>query len=72
MTEQGTVRPGGAARGAKADYRLQETAEALNDRLGLYLSEEQQRGLAAGLLVGAAVGAAIVAWGIAETVRRRA
>jgi hypothetical protein len=48
------------------------TARALNDRLGLYLSEGQQRGLAAGLLVGTVLASALLAWGIADAVRRRA
>lgn len=42
----------------------------LNDRLGLYLSEDQQRGLATGLLIGTAIGAAIFAWNIAGALRR--
>ncbi|MQA89472.1 MAG: hypothetical protein GEU90_04445 [Gemmatimonas sp.] len=52
------------------DYRLRRTTEALNDWLGLYLSEEQQRGLATGLLVGVALGAAILTWGVVASVRR--
>ncbi|HUE97529.1 MAG TPA: hypothetical protein VMN39_12785 [Longimicrobiaceae bacterium] len=52
------------------EYPLRKTAALLNDRLGLYLSEEQQRGLATGLLVGVALGGALVAWSIASAVRR--
>lgn len=52
------------------DYPLQHTASVLNDRLGLYLSPEQQRGLATGLLVGVALGAALVSWTIGNAVRR--
>lgn len=52
------------------DYPLRKTASVLNDRLGLYLSPEQQRGLAMGLLVGVAMGAAMVGWSVASAVRR--
>lgn len=54
----------------RSDYPLRKTAAALNDRLGLYLSEEQQKGLATGLLVGVALSAAVVAWSIGTAVRR--
>lgn len=52
------------------DYPLRKTASVLNDRLGLYLSPEQQRGLATGLLVGVALGAALVGWSLASALRR--
>ncbi len=52
-------------------YPLANTAAMLNDRLGLYLSPEQQRGLAAGLMVGAVLGGAILAAGIASALRDR-
>lgn len=52
------------------DYPLRRTAEVLNDRLGLYLSEEQQRGLAIGLLVGVTLGAALVSWSVGNALRR--
>lgn len=52
------------------EYPLRDTAAFLNDRLGLYLSEDQQRGLAAGLLIGTALGAAILAWNIVGLARR--
>lgn len=71
MTQQETGEGGAGSQAGGRQYRLQETAEALNERLGLYLSPEQQRGLATGLLVGAALGAAIVAWSIAGSIRRR-
>ncbi|MEX2583432.1 MAG: hypothetical protein WD766_09160 [Gemmatimonadota bacterium] len=61
--------PRHTAPGIGRDYPLHETAAKLNDRLGLYLSPEQQRGLATGLLVGAALGAAILAWGVVESLR---
>jgi len=55
----------------RGNYPLEATASALNDRLGLYLSEEQQRGFAAGLLVGTALGAALLAWNLTGMVRKR-
>jgi hypothetical protein len=45
--------------------------EVLNDRLGLYLSDDQRRGLAKGLLVGTALGAAVLAWNLTAMLRRR-
>ncbi len=57
---------------ASADsYPLKSTAALINDRLGLFLSQEQQRGLATGLFIGVAVGAAVVAWSIGSAIRRR-
>jgi hypothetical protein len=53
-----------------ARYPLRETAAALNEGLGLYLSEEQQQGLAIGLLVGTALAGAIVGWTVADAFRR--
>jgi hypothetical protein len=53
-----------------ATYPLQETAELLNDRLGLYLSPEQQRGLAAALLIGVALGAAALAGSLGQAIRQ--
>lgn len=52
-------------------YPLRRTAALLNTRLGLYLSDDQQRGLATGLLFGAAAGGAIVAWSIVTSLRTR-
>ena len=54
---------------AGGNYPLRETAAKLNDRLGLFLSEEQQRGLAATLLIGAAIGGALLAWNIGQAIR---
>ena len=59
-----------AAPTSGGDYPLKQTAAVLNDRLGLYLSAEQQRGLATGLLVGVALGAALVSWTIGSAIRR--
>jgi hypothetical protein len=52
-------------------YPLKSTAALINDRLGLFLSQDQQRGLATGLLIGVAVGAAVIAWNIGSAIRRR-
>jgi hypothetical protein len=52
-------------------YPLRDTAAMLNDRLGLFLSEQQQRGLAATLLIGVAVGAALLAWNVGQAIRER-
>lgn len=52
-------------------YALKETVSILNDRLGLYLSEDQRRGLAKGLLIGTAFGAGILAWNLTSMLRRR-
>lgn len=51
-------------------YALASTAEFLDSTLGLYLSAEQKRGLATGLLIGSAVAGALVAWTIGEMVKR--
>lgn len=51
-------------------YPLRDTAAILNDRLGLYLSEEQQRGLATGLLIGVALSGALIAWNVGSSIRR--
>lgn len=51
-------------------YPLKETAGLINDRLGLYLSSDQQRGFAAGLLIGTALGAAVLAWNLTSMMRR--
>lgn len=64
-----TVASSGETYGAD-DYPLRDTAAALNDKLGLYLSEEQQRGLAVGLLVGVALGAALLSWSLGSAIRR--
>lgn len=63
-TDSTTTAPGG-------EYPLRKTAEMLNDRLGLYLSPEQQRGLAIGLLVGITLGAAVISWGVGSAIRDR-
>ena len=49
---------------------MEDAARALNQRAGLYLSDTQQRGLAAGLFVGAVVGVAALTWTIGLAVRR--
>ena len=51
-------------------YPLRETADFLDERLGLYLSEEQKKGFATGLLVGAAIAGALVAWSLGTAVRK--
>lgn len=51
-------------------YPLKNTAAYLNDTLGLYLSEEQKRGFAAGLLIGTAVAGALVAWSLGGVLRK--
>lgn len=51
-------------------YPLKNSAAYLNDTLGLYLSEEQKRGFAAGLLIGTAVAGALVAWSLSGALRR--
>ena len=56
--------------GAK-DYPLVGAASFINRRLRLYLSAEQERGLAAGLLIGAAIGGAVLAWTVGSIVRRK-
>lgn len=56
--------------GGPGGYPLEQTAALLNDRLGLYLSAEQQRGLAIALLAGVALGAALVTWALGSAVRR--
>jgi hypothetical protein len=65
--ERGSAR----AENETADYPLKRTAVLLNDRLGLYLSEEQQRGFATGLLIGTALGAAVLAWNLSAMIRNR-
>jgi hypothetical protein len=55
----------------QSGYPLQQTAALLNDRLRLYLSPQQQRGLATGLLIGAALGAALLAWSLVGLARGR-
>lgn len=52
------------------DYPLRKTAEMLNERLGLYLSADQQKGLAVGLMVGITLGAALVSWSVGSAIRR--
>ena len=52
------------------NYPLKGATSDLNDRLGLYLSEEQQRGFARGLLIGTALGAALLAWNLMMLIRR--
>jgi hypothetical protein len=64
-------RPEATAASEEENYPLKETAAILNERLGLYLSAEQQRGFATGLLIGTAFGAAVLAWNVAATLRRR-
>jgi hypothetical protein len=52
-------------------YPLSATAAFLNERLGLYLSDEQERGLAAGLLVGVAISAALLSWSVGSAIQRK-
>lgn len=52
-------------------YPLKSTATLINDRCGLFLSQDQQRGLATGLLIGTAVGAALFAWSVGSAIRRQ-
>ena len=54
----------------RADYPLRNTAALVNERLGLYLSEEQQKGLATGLMVGVALSAALIVWSLGSAIRR--
>jgi hypothetical protein len=63
------IEPRGPTGVTAREYPLQQTAAMLNDRLGLYLSAEQQRGLATGLLVGAALGAAVISWSVVGALR---
>jgi hypothetical protein len=68
MVEQGKEK---RAAGTTGDgYPLKATTAMLNDRLGLYLSESQQRGFAAGLLIGTAVAGALLAWSLSAMLRR--
>ena len=60
-----------SASGEVLAYPLKETVAILNDRLGLYLSEDQRRGLAKGLLIGTSLGAAVLAWNLTTMLRRR-
>jgi hypothetical protein len=64
-------RPEATTAGEEENYPLKETAAILNERLGLYLSAEQRRGFATGLLIGTAFGAAVLAWNLTATLRRR-
>jgi hypothetical protein len=62
---------GGSASEPEAEgYPLKETATVLNDRLGLYLSEEQKRGFATGLLIGTAVAGALLVWSVGGMLRK--
>jgi hypothetical protein len=56
--------------GAEDNYPLKKTTSAINERLGLYLSTEQQRGFATGLLIGTAIGAALLVWNLVRLARR--
>lgn len=49
---------------------MENTAQTLNRRLGLYLSQGQQQALAIGIFMGAVAASAVLAWGAAEAVRR--
>ena len=64
-------RGSGESSGKGRDFPLSGTAALLNDRLGLYLSQAQQKGLATGLLVGAALSGALIGWNLTTAVRRR-
>lgn len=61
---------GESAGGEEEAYPLKETAEFLDRKLALYLSPEQKRGFATGLLIGTAVAGALLAWSIGGMVRR--
>lgn len=63
---KGTSHGAGAGRG----FPLERAAQALNQRYGLYLSEGQQRGLAAGLLAGTVLASAVIVWSLGSAVRR--
>lgn len=49
---------------------FEEVAKKLNREAGLYLSEAQQRGLAAALFAGTILIAAGITWSIGRTYRR--
>jgi hypothetical protein len=68
--KESTTRGGTGGKGGR-EFPLQHTASVINQRLGLYLSAEQQKGLATGLLIGAALGGAILAWSVAEALSER-
>jgi hypothetical protein len=68
---QGLRTEGSAVPGNSEGYALQHTAATLNQQLGLYLSEGQQRGLATGLLVGGVLAGAVVAWSVVTGVMRQ-
>jgi hypothetical protein len=70
MKRRGTGAARYPANGPPA-YPLKETVSILNDRLGLYLSEDQRRGMAKGLLIGTSIGAAVLAWNLTTMLRRR-
>lgn len=59
-------------RSSQAPMRMpfEEAAKTLNREAGLYLSEAQQRGLAAALFAGAILVAAGITWSIGRAVRR--
>lgn len=57
--------------GGMDHYPLKRTAAMLNEQLGLYLSEEQQRGLAIGLMAGAVLGSAIITASLVAWIRER-
>lgn len=65
---RGGSREGGAGR----RLPLEQTAQSLNSRYGLYLSEGQQRGLAVGLVAGAVFASALLAWSLGNALRRGA
>ena len=52
------------------EFPLHRTVAAVNEKLGLYLSDTQQKGLAVGILVGVSIGAALVSWSLGNAVRR--
>lgn len=56
--------------GIGAGLPMAGTAQTLNRRMGLYMSEGQQRGLAVGLFVGTVAASALLAWGVTEGIRR--
>ncbi len=58
------------AGGPEDRYPLKDTAEFLDRKLALYLSPEQKRGFATGLLIGTAVAGALLAWSIGGMVRK--
>lgn len=71
MPDKESNSPKAGAQSERRSFPLQHTASVLNQRLGLYLSAEQQKGLATGLLIGSALAGALLARSIAEAIHDR-